>query len=318
LRNIKFDIVKETCWSEEMVRENPKNFYAWEHRRSIANSNCTNSENEMNLTEAVLENDPKNYLAWQHRQWAIKTFKYSNSGMLANELSFTERFIEEDIRNNSAWNQRFFVLKLRGRIDFAVVKKEFFFVTEKIKIVFDNESSWNYLRGIIETFDKVQKLQEYDDFLKFLDREFVENQNQCRHLVGFLIDMKIEMILTKYESNEMIHTQQVRELCNLMAGKIDTIRKNYWKFVYKNFYYDKLRLNRKAEDCSGGTKENTTWKEKIGKKISQADETFESTGNREAEKKKQKNVEKKKCLKSETAKGIGTDLLFDIMNKYNR
>jgi hypothetical protein len=237
---------------------------------------------------------------------------------LSNEISFTEKLIEKDIRNNSAWNQRFFVLKLRGKIDFAVVKKELSFVFEKIKIVFDNESSWNYLRGITETFDKVQKLQEFDDFLKFLDHEFMENKNHNRHLVGFLIDMKIEMVLTKYESNEIIHTQKIRELCNLMAEKIDKIRKSYWTFVYKNFYYDKLRLNRKSEDCSGGTKENTTWKEKIGKKINQADETFESPPEHLGDKKKQKQVDKRKCLNTETAKGIGTDLLFDIMNKYNR
>lgn len=120
LRNLKFDFEKELCWSEEMIWENPKNFYAWEHRRSIANSSCTKAETELNLTEAVLVKDSKNYLAWQHRQWTVKTFKFSNFGLLSNELCFTEKLLDDDIRNNSAWNQRFFILKVAKKIKFSL------------------------------------------------------------------------------------------------------------------------------------------------------------------------------------------------------
>lgn len=309
------------CWSEAAIRESPKNFYAWEHRRAIAtvNSNCCDAQTELSLTEAILEENAKSYHAWQHRQWAVRTYKYSNSGLLTNEMNYTEEMIERDIRNNSAWNQRFFILKQRGKTDFAVVKRDFLFSIEKIKIAFDNESAWNFLRGIIDSFLNIQKLFELGEFLKFLEKEFYEHENRNRHLISFLIDSKIDYVLKNCESNEIIHTQKVRELCNLMAEQVDVTRKNYWKFVYKKFYYDKIQLNRKDEGISGGAKSNQTWREKIGKKAKDEEEVFVMSEDREIKKKKNKKADEfKKGDKCEKAKGIGTDFLFDLMNKYNR
>lgn len=321
LRNIKFNVTKEICWSEMTIRENPKNFYAWEHRRAISATNmgCFDGETELKFSEAVLEENAKNYSAWNHRQWAIKTFKYSNSGLTTSEMIFTEKMLECDLRNNSAWNQRFFVLKLRGKIDFAIVKKEFLFVTEKIKIAFDNESSWNYLLGILEIFKNVQKLPELEEFMKFLEMEYAEKKNQNRHLIAFLIDRKIDMILTKFESSEIIHTQKVRELCTLMADKVDKTRRNYWKFIYKKFYFDKIQ-GRKNDDSIGGAKVNQSWKENIGKKMDSEKETsFESLLEKPPNDQQhvKKNLEMKKGIKCQVAPGIGTDLLFELMNKYN-
>lgn len=325
LRTVKYDARKEICWSEAAIRENPKNFYAWEHRRAIAivNSNFCDAQTELSLTEAILENDAKSYHAWHHRQWSIRTYKYSNFGLLTNEMNFTAEKLSEDLRNNSAWNQRFFILNLRGKTDFAVVKKEFCFVVEHIKKAIDNESAWNYLRGVLESYKNVQKLAEFQLFENFVENEFYEHKNNNRHLIAFLIDSKIEMILLQCESNEIIHTQKVRELCNLMAEKVDKIRRNYWKFVYKKFYYDKIRCNRKDEDycCKGGAKRNQTWRENIGKKINEEQKDDESFMNLEREMKVKKTKNKTEFKKGETcekAKGIGTDLLFDLMNKYNR
>lgn len=322
LKKIKYDGQKEICWSEFAIREHPKNFYAWEHRRAIAtvNSNLCDAVTELTLTEAILEDDAKSYHAWQHRQWSIRCYKYMNSGLLTNEASFSAEMIEKDVRNNSAWNQRFFILKLRGKTDFTVVKRDFCFVISKIKLCFDNESAWNFLRGIIDNFQQVQKLSEFEEFQKFLEKEFYEHKNTNRHLIGFLIDAKIEMVLTQCESSEIIHTQKVRDFCNLMAERFDKTRKNYWKFVLKKFYYDKILLNRKdKDDCTGGAKSNQTWKEKIGKKLNEEDEdTFVISGDHEGKTTKKKVKEFKKGDKCERAKGIGTDLLFDLMNKYNR
>lgn len=322
LRNIKYDPQREFCWSEEIIRENPKNFYAWEHRRAVANMNLSfcDAETELNLTEDVLELDivPKNYHAWQHRQWTIQTHKFSNFGLLSNEMKFTSKLLEKDVRNNSAWNQRFFILKLRGKTDFVLVKQEFFNVIDKIKAVMNNESAWNYLRGIIDVFGNVKKLPQYQNFKDFIDKEFYEENNHNRQLIGFLIDAKIEMILDFYESSEIVQTQKVFALCNLMADKYDIMKKSYWKFVYKQFCYDKIKRRHESNE-SGGAKTDQSWKAKIGKK-SEGNEIENDAEELESpcvDTNNSKQPKFKKFEKPSRAAGIGTDLLFDLMNKYN-
>lgn len=320
MRKIKYDPRKELCWTEGLIRENPKNFFAWEHRRSISNSNLSycDAETELELTENILEGDAKSYHAWQHRQWTLQSYKFKNSGLMKDEVKFTEKLLTSDVRNNSAWNQRFFLIKQRGKTDFYLVKMEFVFVVDKIKIVIDNESAWNYLRGILESFKELKKLPQYEEFKGFVENKFYETHNTNRHLVAFLIDAKIEMVLEEFESNELIHSQKIFQLCNLMADRFDKIRKNYWKFVYKKFHYDKIKKRHESGVDVGGAKEDQTWKTKIGKRMNdKSSETSLLEQQREDKGNAKKKVQFKKSEKHEKVSGIGTDLLFEIMNKYN-
>lgn len=319
LRNIKYDPVKELCWVEAVIRENPKNYYAWEHRRTVANTNLNycDAETEFSLTECILELDPKSYHAWQHRQWAIQTHKFSNFGLLSSELKFTDEILARDVRNNSAWNQRFFIIKQRGKTDFILVKQEFAYAIAKVKLAYENESAWNYLRGLLMQFKGLKMLPAYQSLISFIENEFYERHIENRHLIAFMIDAKIEMILEFCESSEIIQTQRVLQLCNLMANRFDTIRKNYWKFVYKKFVYDKIKQRRETDE-SGGTKSDETWKEKIGKKINERnDEDTLAPAELRLDTKKKKKVQLGKKENCEKAKRIGTDLLFEMINKYN-
>lgn len=242
---------------------------------------------------------------------------------MKDETMFTEKMLASDVRNNSAWNQRFFLIKQRGKIDFFLVKKEFAFVVDKIKIVIDNESAWNYLRGVLELFKELKKLPQYDDFTSFIENEFYEKHNNNRHLISFLIDAKIEMVLEVFESNELIHSQKIFQLCNLMAERFDKTRKSYWKFIYKKFHFDKIKKRHETSETggkAGGAKEDQTWKTKIGKRMDdKSSETslLEQPTRDKGNAKKNKKSHFKKSGKQEKASGIGTDLLFEIMNKYN-
>lgn len=236
----------------------------------IANANLTYcvAETELDLARSILELDPKSYHAWQHRQWSIQTHKFLNTGLMSREMTFSADFISKDIRNNSAWNQRFYILRQRGRIDFEAVKLEISFAVEKIKLAFENESAWNYLRGIANEFGAAKILPSYRNFVNFLETEFYEKGNQSRFLIEFLIDTKIDSVLENGSNCELVQTQKVLQLCNLMARKFDKFRSSYWNFVYKKFYYDKIkqRLVNKSID-SGGSKGDETWKAKVGKKV---------------------------------------------------
>lgn len=256
-------------WIEELILENPKNYLCWNHRRVIASSNvsCTKASTELKLTERILKEDSKNYFAYAHRQWAINTFKYENLGLLTEEMRFTAKLLNEDIRNNSAWNQRFFIMQQRGKIDPILVKKEFNFVMEKIKLVNGNESSWNYLRGLLTTFG-CKKLYQFQDVIEFCERMFYEEESKCPQIIAFLIDSRIEMILDDVINDSMLNAQKILELCKLMSTTYDKMRKNYWKFIYKQFYYDRVMKQREKNDfVNGGIKEDDSWKVKVGKKF---------------------------------------------------
>lgn len=324
LRHLKYDPHKELCWIEELICENPSNVLCWEHRKIMAKRNLSYcmADQEFSLTERILNRDAKNYFAWTHRQWALNTFKYTNLGLLTDELKFTAKFIIQDVRNNSAWNQRFFIIQQRGRTDFIVVKKEFKFALENIKLAHENESAWNYMRGLLQTFG-TKKLLQFPELLEFCESEYNENDNRKQHVLAFLIDAKIELVLDYHESNEFVLTQKIYDLCNAMAFKYDTTRKNYWKFVYKQFYYDKMMKRFEKSDYSvggGGVKQDNSWKDKLGRKF-EVDKvlnphflefTHEKKPNKKLHAKKKANGEKK-----EKPMHLGSELLNELVFKYN-
>ncbi len=248
LNSFKFNPHKELLWTEELILEQPKNFLCWHHRKIIASSNLnsTSAQIELNLTERVIRSDLKNYFAYAHRQWAINTFKFENLGLLKDEMKFTSELIKEDIRNNSAWNQRFFAIQHFAKFDQILVRKELEFALENIEIVNENDSAWNYLRGLLKTYGS-KKLYQFQKVLDFCDKKYFGDGSTCVNILSFLIESKIEMLLDDEISDSILNCKKVQELCNLMATKYDEIRRNYWKFVYKRFCYDRILKAREHE-----------------------------------------------------------------------
>lgn len=275
LRSINsYDRTKELQFTEEIIRSNPKNFQAWEHRRTMLNADLSSSataEFELSLTESILVDDPKSYNAWKHRQWTLKTFRFSNSGLMRDELAFVDSLICEDARNNSAWNQRFFVLLQTGRCDFAVVKREIRYVIEKIEQINGNESSWNYLRGIIDSFPNAKRLEEYEQFVERLHVEYHENKNHTPQLVAYIIEMKIDWILGQCEaSRETIQTGKVLNMCQLMAEQYDPMRASYWDFIARKLLFDKIKCDKRRRNFKELSR-NVNWKYKIWRKVDDVD-----------------------------------------------
>jgi protein farnesyltransferase/geranylgeranyltransferase type-1 subunit alpha len=249
LANFNYDPYKELVWIEELILKQPKNFLCWFHRKIIANANlsCVTLASELRLTECVLKHDAKNYFAYNHRQFAINTFKFENLGLLKMESKFTAQLIEEDVRNNSAWNHRFYVMKQRGKCDPILIKNEMQFVLSKIKLVNDNESAWNYARGLL-TFFGTKKLYQFQELIDFCEHEYFEEKNFKKEIVAFLIDVRIEMVLDETIADNLVNSQKIYELCMAMASRYDKIRKNYWKFVYKQFSFDKSMKRNERKD----------------------------------------------------------------------
>lgn len=172
----------------------------------------------------------------------------------------------------------------------------------------------------------------------FVEDLFYEQRNRNRHLIAFLIDLKIETVLDIYESNEINQSRKIKELCDLMANQYDKTRQSYWKFVYKQFYFDKIKSRYKSDESGtvgnsfenkwNKSYENTIESKKINKNFINLsfeidnklnDSFLKNCGLNDFKSSTEKNeIKKKKKRKTpERTIKIGTDLLYGLINKYN-
>ncbi|KFM82074.1 hypothetical protein X975_26413, partial [Stegodyphus mimosarum] len=220
LQELNKDLNEELEYSQHMIEDNPKNYQVWHHRQVLIEW-LKDPSKEKKLTERILTEDAKNYHAWQHRQWVIKEFD-----LWEHELEFVNCLLEQDIRNNSAWNQRFFVIGHTTELTDEVLSQEIKYTLESISKAPHNESPWNYLRGILQ--DK--GLSKYSAVMEFTENLY---NSGCRspHLLGYIIDCIEESLLS--DPNAELF-QKAIDLCEALANKHDTIRKEYWNYIARN------------------------------------------------------------------------------------
>jgi len=231
------DLNQELSFVGKLIKEHPKNYQVWEHRRIIVEKSRIYN-NELHFTNELLSEDSKNYHPWQYRQWLLKTFS-----LWARELDYVDNMIEEDIRNNSAWNQRYFVISHTTRFTDEIIEQELDFVMSKIRLCIDNESSWNYLRGIARL--RTERDDRIEHFCQQLYDLFKNNDNiHCpQYQSRFLLAYMVESIDAKCQDHNSPQEQQqlktkLIELCEKLASNIDPIRRHYYQFI-KSKYADR-------------------------------------------------------------------------------
>lgn len=74
LRHLNSNLQDELNFIGDTIKEHPKNYQVWHHRRVIVEW-MKDASQEMQFTHELLRIDSKNYHAWQHRQWVVSTFK---------------------------------------------------------------------------------------------------------------------------------------------------------------------------------------------------------------------------------------------------
>jgi len=236
LKALKVDLTVEMAYCRAVIEDNPKNYQVWQHRRALVEWTNDPSK-ELRFTEIILAQDAKNYHAWQHRQWVIQTY-----ALFEDELAYVNKLLETDVRNNSAWNQRFFVItstkniasKAIGGGDLVLsgqlLNDEIDFTCKAIAAVPGNESAWNYLRGLIEHAEESlvegikAKVSEFCENLR--DGQDASHVTSSPYLLAMLVDLY-------KESGDESRIKKSLELCNALASKHDTIRKEYWEHMAK-------------------------------------------------------------------------------------
>jgi len=137
--------------------------------------------------------------------------------------------IDIDVRNNSAWNQRFFVVQNLKQKDDKLIQKEIKYTTEQILKAVSNESPWSYLRGL---WDMEGKLGEQTEFLERC-KQLIQSECPSVPLHVFVLEVYEDRLEKGDQNEEML--QHGKMICDLLAEKLDTIRKGYWTVRKKVF-----------------------------------------------------------------------------------
>jgi len=177
---------EELCYVLDWIRESPKNYQAWYHRRWLLLQTDITKDPDVVISELVscndnLEEDAKNHCAWQYRQFLMETFKMD----FKPEFEYIDQLLTLDPRNNSAWNYRFWLFEHGDKL--SLLPNEVEFSLHWIKLTPHNESPYNYLLGLLRNGDtQILKDEIFEQLSKIAEQQTTETDMYAAELMAFL------------------------------------------------------------------------------------------------------------------------------------
>ncbi|POW20830.1 hypothetical protein PSHT_03053 [Puccinia striiformis] len=234
------DVSKEIAFVDKVLKADTKNYHTWTYRQSLL---CRYNQPEMwagelSAIEGLLVEDIRNNSAWNHRFFlSFDTFPLHSPDLtpeqftkiVDREIEFTKQQILKAPNNPSAWNYLRGVLR-RGSRGLNSVE-EFVIPLTKTAHELDAENSWPIdlnKRSDLPVPAAVELLADI----------YSESQSK--------IKQALEVCLFSPPSDSLVHPSQVnvtqlftlypshspknKQLYDLLAEKLDPIRKGYWQF----------------------------------------------------------------------------------------
>lgn len=112
-------LANELTLTTEMLRDHPKVYWLWNHRRwclqNIPDGPLVDGQpsrqwmtaswdKELAVVEKMLNTDPRNFMAWGYRRYVLASMPVQRRDTA--ELEYTSRKISATFSNFSAWHQR--------------------------------------------------------------------------------------------------------------------------------------------------------------------------------------------------------------------
>ena len=146
-----------------------KNFQIWHHRRCIMEMHKRDFDKEKEYLSDIFCSDAKNYHAWSYRLWFIERFN-----LWEGELEFVESQLHEgQVTNNSLWSYRYFLIMKTQAFTQDLVARELAFTMDCLqRFNMRNEAAWVYLKGLLSQSKAEQEASQAGNVKRWFILDF--------------------------------------------------------------------------------------------------------------------------------------------------
>lgn len=175
-------------WSDELrvsetaLRNNPKSYPSWYHRKWVLRRMIEafgteegkareTLEREAKLCADMLNADDRNFHCWAYRRFVAEKLGRG----VDEELQYTLTKIENNFSNYSAWHYRSAILESRGAADAETLAGEFELASNAFYTEPEDQSAWMYHRWLTS---RARAIEDAKDRESLLERE----RQTCREV----------------------------------------------------------------------------------------------------------------------------------------
>ncbi|KAH0792862.1 geranylgeranyl transferase type-2 subunit alpha [Histomonas meleagridis] len=166
------NLTKELQVALQVLRKNPKAYWAWHHRRWCADL-CENFDYkyEVELCNQYLAADCRNFHVWRHRRWAVSR---CGEDIYTQELAFSSKLIAANFSNFSAWHYRSQLPNLTNFEEEIETAKAAFWTDP------NDQSSWIYYRWLLTRPSIKENVELLQEEVSGMD-ELMHDEPKCKY-----------------------------------------------------------------------------------------------------------------------------------------
>ena len=201
LTHIGYDWNQEMDFLDALLKETPKPYQMWNHRRWL-DDRCDTVPDEEKRLFRIICLDNKNFHAYNFFSWFIKRWGYQPYF-----LNFVTDIISLYPTNNSAFNFRFFIVS-HEKMD---CKQELEYTLNVLEKNTENESATTYIRGLLDIDPSLITIVSEKT-------EELSKKSQSKQLLA------LQYTIARLQNNE----KRMLELCDILS-EVDPMKKVYWQ-----------------------------------------------------------------------------------------